>query len=216
MNAGALPVLYSFRRCPYAMLARLAIAVSGTVCEIREIYLRDKPNSMVTASPKATVPVLILTDGQVIDQSLDIMLWTLKCNDPPGWLAPETEDLDAMLALIAQTESPFKDHLDRYKYATRYGDSDPLHHRAEGVKFLQILNHRLAKARHLFGTRPALADYAIFPFVRQFATTDRGWFNSLDLPNLQTWLSHHLASDLFDAIMTKRPFWKAGDAPAYS
>jgi len=215
MTPDARPILYSFRRCPYAMRARMAIAVSNTVCEIREVSLKDKPEGMVTASPKATVPVLVMADDKVIDQSLDIMLWTLGQNDPDGWLTPETGGLDAMLALIDQTEDPFKTHLDRYKYSVRYEGADPAYHRAEGVKFLEALDNRLEHTIHLFGDRPALADYAIFPFIRQFANTDRDWFDALSLPALQAWLTMHVTSDLFEAIMAKRAFWHSGKAPEW-
>mgnify|MGYP001811706140 CR=1 FL=1 len=207
------PILYSFRRCPYAMRARMAIAASNMTCEIREVSLKNKPDHMVTASPKATVPVMVLPDGTVIDQSLDIMLWSLGQNDPLGWLAPAIGNLDAMLGLIGQTEDPFKTHLDRYKYSVRYEDADPAHHRAEAVKFLEALDNRLEDTIHLFGDRPALADYAIFPFIRQFANTDRDWFDALSLPALQAWLATHLASDLFESIMAKRDFWQPAHAP---
>ncbi|NNE24227.1 MAG: glutathione S-transferase [Rhizobiales bacterium] len=213
MTPDARPVLYSFRRCPYAMRARMAIAASNTICEIREVSLKDKPEGMVTASPKATVPVLVMADDTVIDQSLEIMLWTLGQNDPHGWLTPETGDLDAMLALIDQTEDPFKIHLDRYKYSVRYEGADPAFHRTEAVKFLEALDSRLEDTIHLFGDRPALADYAIFPFIRQFANTDRDWFDALSLPALQAWLETHLASDLFKSIMAKRAFWHSGQVP---
>ena len=215
MTASNRPVLYSFRRCPYAMRARMAIAASNMTCEIREVSLRDKPEGMVTASPKATVPVIVLPDGTVIDESLDIMLWSLRQNDPHNWLTPENGDLDAMLALIGQTEDPFKTHLDRYKYSVRYEGADPAHHRAEGVKFLEALDNRLEDTIHLFGDRPAMADHAIFPFIRQFANTDRDWFDTLSLPALQAWLNGHVTSDLFDAVMAKRAFWQCGQAPEW-
>jgi glutathione S-transferase len=209
MTPDALPVLYSFRRCPYAMRARMALIVSRTQCELREVSLKDKPVEMISASPKATVPVLVLPDGKVIDESLDIMLWALRGNDPQNWLKPPTGSLDEMLALIAATEDPFKTHLDRYKYAVRYDDTDPDFHRSEGLKFLNRLNTRLTEHRHLFGTTPALADYAIFPFVRQFANTDRPWFDAQPLPALQTWLAGYLESKLFAVAMVKRSIWKS-------
>ncbi len=215
MKADACPVLYSFRRCPYAMRTRMALLVNGTTCEIREVDLKDKPDGMLAASPKATVPVLVLTDGQVIDQSLDIMLWALERNDPQDWLSPETGTLAEMLTLIEATEHPFKTHLDRYKYATRYDDADPEFHRDEGLKFLGQFDERLRESSHLFGNHPALADFAIFPFIRQFANTDRNWFEEQDLPALQAWLDGHVASPLFETTMTKRPFWSTTDVPTY-
>lgn len=202
----ALPILYSFRRCPYAMRARLALMVSGTACELREVRLSDKPVEMIDASPKATVPVLVLPDGTVIDESLDVMRWALARNDPEGWL--ERDDV----ALVAANDGAFKHDLDRYKYSQRYG-SDAMAHRDGGLAFLRALEARLAADGQLCGARRGLADMVIMPFVRQFAATDRAWFDALDLPNLQAWLASHLESDLFAAIMQRHPFWQAGDSP---
>ena len=208
-----LPILYSFRRCPYAMRARLSLAASHQQCILREIVLRDKPAEMLALSPKATVPVLQLGDGQVLDESRDIMLWALQRNDPQQWLAPEDGDLAHMKALIDFNDGVFKHHLDRYKYAVRYETgTDPLYHRDEGSVFLNTLNDRHGDRMQLFGDRPALADYAIFPFVRQFANTDRNWFDRQPLPNVQSWLAGHLASALFESVMKKSPAWTPSDA----
>ena len=205
------PILYSFRRCPYAMRARLAIASAGLECRLREVVLRDKPDAMLEASPKGTVPVLVLSDGTVIDESLDVMLHALRANDPEGWLRPDTGMLADMLALIAENDSGFKHHLDRYKYAARYENADFELHRAEGGAFLEALDRQLAAQTQLFGARISLADMAIMPFVRQFANTDRGWFDAQPWPHLQRWLSTHLESQRFKAIMPKFPQWKPGD-----
>jgi glutathione S-transferase len=163
-----LPVLYSFRRCPYAMRARLAIAASGLRCELREIVLRSKPPEMLAASPKATVPVLVLPGGQVIEQSLEIMLWSLQQNDPEGWLAPEHGTLQAMQALIAENDGVFKQHLDRYKYPNRYpqehaGDEQPFAqaHRASAACWLMELETRLGRHACLSGSATSLVDMAI-------------------------------------------------------
>jgi len=208
----ALPILYSFRRCPYAMRARLALSVSRQQCILREVALRDIPAHMIDLSPKATVPVLQLSNGQVLEESLDVMLWALGCDDPQQWLEPEKGDLQEMKVLIALNDGPFKDHLDRYKYATRYEEgTDPVFHRSEGINFLSMLNDRLDHQTHLFGNRPALADYAIFPFIRQFANTDRDWFDDQPLANLQNWLIEHLDSNLFAGIMKKWPLWAPDD-----
>jgi glutathione S-transferase len=204
------PVLYSFRRCPYAMRARMALLVSGTVCELREIALRNKPQEMLQASPKGTVPVLVLVDGTVIDESLDIMLWTLGKQDPEQWLAPETQSLETMLQLVAQNDGDFKLNLDRYKYPDRYENIDPLQHRAAGSLFLATLEERLVRHAFLFGSRPALADIAIFPFIRQFAETDRAWFDVQPWPNLHRWLSGLLSAELFEHAMHKFNTWSAG------
>ena len=208
-----LPVLYSFRRCPYAMRARMALLVSGTPVRLREVVLRDKPEEMIAASAKATVPVLVLPDGRVIDESLAIMHWAMKRNDPENWLQGNA----AETALIAEADGPFKDHLDRYKYPTRYENVDPLDHRAGGLVFLEKLDALLRDSGQLMGAKPTLADHAIFPFVRQFANNDRAWFDQLPLPALQQWLSDHLASLLFATAMQKYPQWQSGDVePVFS
>lgn len=208
MQDTPFPIFYSFRRCPYAMRARLALSASGQQCVLREIVLRDKPKEMRAVSAKATVPVLVLPDGSVLEESLDIMLWALEKHDPQQWLSPETGSLEDMKKVLARNDGDFKYHLDRYKYATRYKpEADPIYHRDEGAVFLNFLEERLARHRQLFGDKPALADFALFPFVRQFANTDRDWFDNQPLPYLHKWLSDHLASDLFSAIMTKWSVW---------
>ncbi len=204
--AVADPVLYSFRRCPYAMRARLALAVSGTRCDLREVNLSAKPESMLYASPKGTVPVLVLPDGTVLDESLDIMRWALAGRDPEGWLARD----DA--GLISLNDGPFKRDLDRTKYPERHG-SDPLVHRARGLEFLRALDDRLQGACQLCGAERGLADAAIVPFVRQFAAIDRDWFDQQPLPHLKVWLAGHLDSDLFAAIMVRVKPWSSGDLP---
>ena len=198
------PVLYSFRRCPYAMRARLALAVSGTACELREVKLSAKPQAMLDASPKGTVPVFVLPDGKVIDESIDIMHWALANSDPEGWLVRD----DA--ALIATNDGPFKHDLDRYTYPDRHC-SDPLIHRESGLAFLRELDARLANAGQLCGPARGLADAAIVPFVRQFAATDRPWFDAQPLPHLKDWLAGHLASGLFHAIMVRVTPWSPAD-----
>ena len=202
----ALPVLYSFRRCPYAMRARLAIAVSGVAVELREIKLSAKPPAMLEASPKGTVPVVVLPDGGVIEQSLEVMHWALGQNDPEGWRGRD----DA--GLIARNDGPFKHDLDRYKYPERHG-SDALVHRERGLVFLTELDARLALHGQLCGSERGLADMAVMPFVRQFAATDPDWFASQPLPHLQRWLAGHLESELFASVMGKFTPWREGDLP---
>lgn len=205
MGLDPRPVLYSFRRCPYAMRARLALLVSGTICEIREVKLADKPAEMIAASPKATVPVLVLPDGRVIEESLDIMRWALDRNDPEHW-RDHTDD-----ALIATNDGPFKHHLDRYKYPDRHA-SDPTAHRCAGLEFLRGLEVQLVSNVYLCGEARGLADAAIMPFVRQFAETDRPWFDAQPLPGVQAWLARQLAAPLFAAAMIRLQPWRAGDA----
>jgi glutathione S-transferase len=197
------PVLYSFRRCPYAMRARLALLVSGTGCEIREVKLSAKPAELIAASPKATVPVLVLADGRVIDESLDIMRWALRRHDPEHWL--DHDDV----ALIEANDGRFKHHLDRYKYPGRHG-SDPAEHRAAALTMLTALEARLASSAYLCGAAQSITDAALMPFVRQFAETDRPWFDAQALPGVQDWLARHIASPLFEAAMIRLQPWRAG------
>ena len=207
----ALPILYSFRRCPYAMRARLALASSGLACELREVALRSKPPELLAASAKGTVPVLVLPDGAVIDESLDVMLWALRQHDPDGWL---TGDVDGMLALIAECDGAFKQHLDRYKYPNRYADEHAgdahayaASHRAACAGWLASLQGRLHATSCLFGHRTSLADMAVLPFVRQFAHTDAAWFAAQPWPQLRAWLERFEASALLTGVMEKHALW---------
>ena len=199
------PVLYSFRRCPYAMRARLAVASAGIEIELREILLRDKPAAFLAASPSATVPCLV-TDSGVIDESLDGMLWALTQNDPEGWLQMPEAGHD----WIAQADGPFKQALDRTKYANRYPGTDPESQRDAAAGFLSDLDQTIDE--WIFD-RPSLADFAMLPFVRQFAFIDKGWFDAQPWPRLQGWLERFLVSERFEQIMDKYPQWREGDAP---
>ncbi|MEG3880667.1 glutathione S-transferase [Microcoleus sp. herbarium7] len=205
------PILYSFRRCPYAVRARLALMVSNRVCELREVVLREKPPEMFEVSAKGTVPILIDVDGRVLDQSMDIMLWTLRQNDPEKWLIPEQGSVAEMLELIAEFDDGFKYHLDRYKYPERYAGVDAETHRQEGALYLDRLNARLSAAEYLFGNNIALADVAIAPFVRQFAHTDRAWFDEQPWPGLQAWLAWFTESEIYSSVMQKYPKWESGN-----
>jgi len=209
---SAYPILYSFRRCPYAMRARLALIVSDRICELREVVLRDKPRDMLAASAKGTVPVLVNLDGQVLDESIDIMLWALNQHDPEGWLRPDLGDLQTMLDLIAQFDQEFKYHLDRYKYAERYPGANPQTHRAAGATYLARLNAQLSETQHLFGDRLSLADMAIAPFVRQFAHSDQTWFSQQPWLQLQTWLDRLIGSEIYSQAMQKYPKWESHQA----
>jgi len=202
-----LPVLYSFRRCPYAMRARMALWVAGIVVELREVKLAAKPPELFAASAKGTVPVLVLPDGTVIDQSLDIMRWALAQNDPEHWLAGDDT------ALIAANDGPFKHHLDRAKYPGRYEEDGVTDHRAAALALLAPLELRLQAAPWLCGESRTLTDIALFPFIRQFAAIDPDWFAAQPVPQLQAWLEGLLASDLFGAVMGKFAPWQEGDAP---
>jgi len=189
----------------------MALYISGQTCVLREVSLQNKPEEMRRVSPKATVPVLVLPEGTVLEESLDIMFWALGRNDPRNWLSPKIGDLKQMKDLIAHNDDVFKNHLDRYKYATRYEPgTNPIYHRNEGAVFLNHLEERLTLSRHLFGDDPALVDVALFPFIRQFANADRDWFDQQNWPGLLRWLNDHLASELFSAIMQKWGVWRPG------
>ncbi|MBB6503668.1 glutathione S-transferase [Sphingomonas endophytica] len=203
-STGCRPLLYSFRRCPYAIRARLALLASGTVCIIREVKLSAKPAGLLAASPKATVPVLVLPDGSVLDESLDIMRTVLARHDPAGWLDRTDSNL------IDANDGPFKHHLDRAKYPERH-DSDPDTHRAACLQLLRPLEERLSVTRFLCGDAMGFADAAILPFVRQFAAIDCGWFDARSLPKTRHWLDGLVNSDLFDAAMVRLPPWRDGD-----
>ena len=207
-----LPILYSFRRCPYAMRARMALQSSRQPYELREVLLRDKPACMLAYSPKGTVPVLVLPDGRVIDESIEVMDWALARADPEQWLAPSERAAEAIETLIAWNDGDFKEHLDRYKYSSRYEDANPLAHRDEAERFLVALNTRLSEHPYLVGESVSFVDIAIFPFIRQFANADRQWFDALAYPALQRWLQFFLDSQSFKKIMKKYPPWHDGDA----
>lgn len=207
---GTLPVLYSFRRCPYAIRARLALASSGQACELREVVLKAKPAELISASAKASVPVLVLPNGQVIDESLDIMRWALQRNDPAQWLLANPEQTAPVQALIDDCDQSFKHHLDRYKYPNRYEGVNALQHRAAAAAWLSQLEQQLSPEGWLFSPAASLADMAIAPFVRQFAQTDRLWFEQQDWPALQAWLSRIVSSELFESVMHKYPAWESG------
>ena len=233
-NSGApatLPVLYSFRRCPYAMRARLALLISGVAYELREVLLRDKPPELLAASPKGTVPVLVLPTGEVIDQSLDIMLWALRQADPQGWLTPLGGRSEDMGVLIAANDGPFKQQLDRYKYPNRYAQghvqalAQPQAQEADEAAFAKLqrdaaacwlaeLELRLAEG-WLMGNAPSLADMALLPFIRQFAHTDAAWFAAQAWPRLAAWLAQFEASALYAGVMEKYPVWQSASAVRY-
>lgn len=194
------PILYSFRRCPYAIRARLAINISGVFVNIREVDLKAKPEQMLLLSPKGTVPVLALPDGSVIDESLDIMLWALKQHDPDGMLDGFP---GAAFALIERNDKEFKHILDRYKYPERYPEFAMQHYRTEAEIILDDLNARLAQRAYLSGNKAGIADLALMPFIRQFASVDRSWFDASPYAALRTWLDEWIASDVFVSVMRK-------------
>lgn len=204
------PILYSYRRCPYAMRARMAIWASGLQVEQREIVFWDKPKAMLQASSKGTVPVLVLPD-RVLEESQDIMVWALQQNDANGWGQKQQESL----GWLAQCEAEFKPHLDHYKYPEQFPDMDALEARYQAVVFLERLDKILEKQAFLLGESVALADVALFPFVRQFAHVDKAWFEKQPLLSVKRWLSTHLEADYFQAVMKNRPVWEAVHHPLW-
>jgi glutathione S-transferase len=195
------------------MRARLALQVACVEVELRDIALKDKPADMLLASPKGTVPVLVLPNGGVIEQSLDIMLWALQRNDPQGWLPADTAAMHDALTCIASNDGHFKQALDRYKYPARFALANGLAHREQGAITLQTWEDRLTVKPNLTGVRWGLLDAAIAPFVRQFAHTDKTWFAEQDWPQLQRWLAAFEASPALAAVMEKVPTWNSGNTP---
>ena len=198
------PILYSFRRCPYAMRARMALKISEIDFEHRDILLKNKPAEMLEASPKGTVPVLLLPDGTVLEESLDIMRWVLTQNDPENWLEIDEK---ATEKLIIQNDGVFKYNLDRYKYPSRYPDEDCTQAATICYEILEKLDIQLENKCFLFGQNRTFADIAIFPFVRQFSFVDKNKFNSKNMPNIQVWRKRLLESELFQDVMKKREIW---------
>ena len=203
-----LPILYSFRRCPYAMRARMALVASGAVVELREVLLKDKPPELLSASPKATVPVLLTPDGCVIEESLDVMQWALERHDPLGWL----EGCSLGSDWIRECDSDFKHWLDRYKYAERYPEQSAEDYRQNAESFIQKLEDRLSVSDWMGGEAAHAVDVALFPFIRQFAGVDPSWWQSAPYPSVRRWLENWLNSALFSAIMAKYPRWESGQA----
>jgi len=200
-----LPILYSFRRCPYAIRARMALHYAGVQFEMREVLLKDKPPSMLAASSKGTVPVLIFPDGQVLDESYDVMRWALEQSDPEHWWVDELET--EVEQLIQWNDGEFKGHLDHYKYFERFPERPMEYYRSQAEEFLMALEQRLSIEKYLLGKTISVADVAIFPFIRQFAFADKNWFDLSPYSNLQSWLTNFLDSDLFVSVMTKYPVW---------
>ena len=212
LNESGSPLLYSFRRCPYAMRARMALKSSRLRVELREVVLRDKPAHMLEISPKGTVPVLQFADGRVLEESLEIMDWALGESDPEGWLDGVATAGAEWHPLILENDGSFKHHLDRYKYAQRYEDADPLAHREGAEVFLKKLEARLSEQAYLSGPKFGYCDAAIAPFIRQFANAGRAWFDQSPYPHLRGWLGRFLQDERFTSVMAKIPQWTPDQA----
>ena len=204
MNTNRLPILYSFRRCPYAMRARMAIHAAGVQVEHIEVSLKAKPQSLLDYSPKGTVPVVVTADGKVIEQSRDIMRWALEQSDPDNWLMkPDDMKEQEMILLVDTCDNDFKPLLDRYKYHDRYPEQSQTAYRQQAEFFLQQLEQCLSTNHFLMDEKMRFADVAIFPFIRQFAGVDSEWFNQSPYQKLRDWLQTCTSSALFAAIMSK-------------
>jgi len=199
-SAKQYPVLYSFRRCPYAMRARMALYQAAVQCEIVEVELKAKPAAMLALSPKGSVPVLLLPTDEVLDESLEIMRWALAQSDPAHWL-PSSWAISQ--SLIDENDTGFKSNLDRYKYPQRFPGGNSVTARDQGLYFLRKLQAQLNGNDYLLGPQVSFVDIAIFPFVRQFANTDTQWFVAQDLSGVQRWLDSLLNSVLFKTVMGK-------------
>ena len=189
------PILYTFRRCPYAMRARFAIRSSKIIVEIREIKLQEKPSEFLKLSPKGTVPVLITNSGEVLEESLDIIYWALNKNDPHKWLAKGKLENQEIIKLLDDLENKFKPNLDKYKYPSRFSGVDQFFHRDKNLCFLKKLNSYLENNKSLNCEHLSLLDYAIFPFVRQFRNVDQDWFDKLNFIFLNKWINQIIDSE---------------------
>ena len=204
----SLPILYSLRQCPYAMRARMGLALAGQKVLLRNIVMTNIPDEMFAVSPKGTVPVLLFDDGSVIDESLDIMLWCLGKNDPNRLLfEPGTSSSSDMMTFIKRNDDEFINALYRYKAASRYHDVDEVSCREQCEVFICYLEQCLTKNEFLMGDTPRLVDYVILPFIRQFSRVDRKWYVQAPYPKLQRWLERHYQNPIFSKVMKKYPLW---------
>ena len=211
-----MPILYSFKRCPYAMRARMALYLSNTVVELREVSLRDKPQSMLEISPKGTVPVLILDDGNVIDESIEIIEWCIKKKKN---IFTETLNSDQELFTedaIKLFDKKFKFHLDRYKYATRYEDIDEILHRESCVEILKTMENKISNKIFFYTDHLNKIDICILPFIRQFRIANPEWFdNHIEFPKVQKWLDNFLKSSILEEIMVSHEVWKKNNTAIF-
>ncbi len=207
-NTKPLPILYSLRNCPYAMRARIAIFKAKQTVLLRDIVLSNKPEEMIVASPKATVPVVVLSNGKVLEESLDVMLWALNETDPDNLLCSQSETaLPEMLKLIETFDHEFKTCLEQYKCAKRYRENNISECRDVCEQFIRTLEHRLKRHAFIMSDTESLADIALLPFIRQFARVERQWYLQSPYPKVRQWLNHYLQSPMFTKVMAKYPLW---------
>jgi len=213
-----LPILYSLRHCPFAMRARIAIFKSKQPIELRDVKLDNKPAAMLTASPKGTVPILVVSSDEIIDESIDVMVWSLTQSDPDNLLLASansagdvTNKLSELLAFIHICDSEFKGCIERYKCAKRYHEPNLLERRQDCEVYIKDLEQRLSQHDYIFGDDESLVDIALLPFIRQFAKIERQWYVQADYPNVKRWLNTYLQSAMFNKVMTQNPIWEEGN-----
>ncbi len=199
-----LPILYSFRRCPYAMRARMALILASKKCELREILLKNKPEEMLEISTKGTVPVLQFQD-RVLDESLDIISWAMESNNSNLHIYSEAEEIFS-LELLRLFDTKFKYHLDRYKYSSRY-DAEPQEHQQECRVILEALEVEIDPNPWIFGSTVSLLDISILPFIRQCKIANPDWFHTQKFNKVITLLNYFEKDDLFMQAMQKYDLW---------
>ncbi len=214
-NKYPVPVLYSFRRCPYCMRAHMALKYAGIKVELREVDLNDLPPQVLMISSEATVPVLVLPDETVFTESWEILKWALEQNDPDYWFGENKKyALDAEI-LIESNDFSFKNDLDHYKYADRFPEQSEEHYRERCEEFIEELEDMLCENKYLLTNHLTLADIGVFPFVRQFSLVDKEWFDQSSYPNVRRWLEVLIDSELFQQVFQKHDLWKEGASAVY-
>lgn len=207
-QANSFPILYSLRNCPYAMRARIAIFKAKQTVLLRDVVLSNKPKEMIAESPKGTVPVLVLTNKMVLEESLEIMLWALNETDPNDLLHKnDPTAVEQMLEIIQLFDDEFKESLEQYKCAKRYKENNIEQCREKCEQYLQQLEQRLANTQYLMSNKESLVDIALVPFIRQFARVERQWYLQSPYPNVRQWLNNYLQSPMFTKVMAKYPLW---------
>ncbi len=209
MTINDLPILYSFRRCPYAMRVRMALVYCNIQVELREVDLKNKPQDLVLLSPKATVPVLLKSDKSLLDESMDIIFWAMSVHDNDDWSKFTTKQQKIAKLLIIENDTDFKKYLDKYKYSQRFPEHSEHYYRQQGEQFLNKLNDRLLVSEFLIKDSLSYVDIAIAPFIRQFANVDFEWFKQNQYQPLVKWLSRILNSRIFIVAMQKYPVWQS-------
>ncbi len=209
------PIFYSFRRCPYCMRAHMALKKSNLKIELREVELKQMPEEILKITGKATVPVLLLNDNKVIDESWDILKWALSQNDPDNWLGQDQKFLMDTEMLVETNDFSFKNDLDHYKYADRYPEQDIIHYREACEEFIEELEDMLTTHSYLLANQLSVADIALFPFVRQFSLVDINWFEQSRYSHVRQWLHGLSSSELFQDVFQKHQIWQPGDNAIY-